>query len=140
MTPTPDAPVQQPSWFSRNWKWLIPVGCLVPLLCCGSFAGSIFFGVGAAIKNSGAYKQAITLAEGDADVQDALGTPLTGGLMVTGKLKNESFNGTADFNVAVEGPKGKGTLHVVGTSKSGVWDLSVVDVAPERGDVIHVLE
>ena len=26
----------QPSWFSRNWKWLAGLGCVVPLLCCGS--------------------------------------------------------------------------------------------------------
>jgi hypothetical protein len=27
---------QAQGWFAKNWKWLIPVGCVVPLLCCGS--------------------------------------------------------------------------------------------------------
>lgn len=29
------APAQL-SWFSRNWKWLLVLALLVPLLCCGS--------------------------------------------------------------------------------------------------------
>lgn len=139
MTPNPDAPVQQRSWFSKNWKWLVPVGCLVPFLCCGSFAGATYFGVGTMIKGSGAYKEAITLAEGDPEVQTSLGTPLTGGMAVTGNLKNETGNGTADFNVGISGPKGKGTLHVVGTSNRGRWQLFTVDVETDS-KTIHVIK
>lgn len=140
MTPNPDAPLQQPSWFTRNWKWLVPVGCLVPFLCCITFAGATYFGVGVMIKGSGAYKEAITRAQQHPDVQAELGTPLTGGMNVTGELKNESANGIADFNVGVEGPKGKGTMHVVGTSRSGVWSLSVIDVTTDSGKTIQVLD
>lgn len=27
-------PPQQPGWFSRNWKWLLLLGCGLPTLCC----------------------------------------------------------------------------------------------------------
>lgn len=36
MTPQGQAaPPSQPSWFGRNWKWLVAVGVAVPMLCCG---------------------------------------------------------------------------------------------------------
>lgn len=40
MTPQgqqPGAPAPQPGWFSRNWKWLVGVGCLGVAGCCGVF-------------------------------------------------------------------------------------------------------
>ena len=36
MTPQGQLPPNQPGWFSRNWKWLIALAVLVPMLCCGS--------------------------------------------------------------------------------------------------------
>ena len=43
--PPPPPPPQQPprrSWWSRNWKWALPVGCLLPVLLCGG-GGALFF-------------------------------------------------------------------------------------------------
>lgn len=35
---TPQPPPAQQSWFGRNWKWLVGLGCLGSLLCCGGFS------------------------------------------------------------------------------------------------------
>lgn len=141
MTPNPDAPVQPQSWFSRNWKWLVPVGCLVPFLCCASFVGVTYFGVTALIKNSTPFKDAITLAEKNADVRAALGTPLSAGLSATGSINETNGRGTADFTVGIEGPKGKGSMHVTGASgASGRWELFIVDVDTDDGRTIHVVD
>jgi hypothetical protein len=35
MTPQPNAPASQPSWFSQNWKLLAGLGCLLAVMCCG---------------------------------------------------------------------------------------------------------
>lgn len=35
MTPQPNAPPSQPSWFSKNWMWLAGGGCLLAVMCCG---------------------------------------------------------------------------------------------------------
>lgn len=32
---TSSPPAQAPGWFSKNWKWLVGLGCLMPTLCCG---------------------------------------------------------------------------------------------------------
>ena len=37
------APAPQPGWFSRNWKWLVGVGCLGALGCCGVFSIGAYF-------------------------------------------------------------------------------------------------
>ena len=37
-----DQAMPQKSWFGRNWKWVVPVGCLTPILVCGGFFTLIF--------------------------------------------------------------------------------------------------
>lgn len=48
-------PGRQRSWFGRNWFWLIPLGCLTPILCCGGGI-VLLFGM---LKSSGAYTQSL---------------------------------------------------------------------------------
>src|SRR5437762_5564299 len=36
MEPAPlPPPMPRPNWFERNWKWVVPVGCLLPVLLVG---------------------------------------------------------------------------------------------------------
>ena len=139
MTPDPNAPVAQKSWFGRNWKWLLPVGCVVPMLCCLSFAGATYFGVSKVITASGPFTDAITRANGNADVQATLGTPLTPGLGVSGSLNETNGSGSANFTVPLEGPKGKGTLRVEGRGRGGQWTYSVMEIEA-GGKIINLLE
>lgn len=39
----PGMPVPQKPWFHRNWKWLLPVGCLGTIVLFATFVGGIFF-------------------------------------------------------------------------------------------------
>jgi len=42
--------VPQPSWWKRNWKWVVPVsGCFTVLVIIVIILGSIFYGVSSAI-------------------------------------------------------------------------------------------
>ncbi len=36
MTPQEQVGSPQQSWFSKNWKWLVGLGCVVPVVCCMS--------------------------------------------------------------------------------------------------------
>ncbi len=128
MTPNPNAPVQQPNWFSRNWKWLVPVGCLVPLMCCGGFSAITFFTVSKVIQSSGAFAGAIAEVNASDEVDDVLGVPVTPGFGLQGEVNEKNGVGTADFTVPVEGKKGSGSLHVVATGKNGKWTYSVLEV------------
>lgn len=140
MTPNldPQAPMQQGNWFSRNWKWLLPVGCMVPLVCCGGIGGVAYFAASTMIKGSGAFTQAFAKASDNAEVKEALGAPLTPGFGMSGSMKETNGNGNADFSVPIQGPKGSGSLHVVGRSRSGVWKFERIDVEA-GGKTIDVL-
>lgn len=135
MTPNPDAPVQQQSWFGRNWKWLVPVGCLVPVLCCGTFGASVFFGVTRVIQGSGAFREGLTRASANEDVKALLGTPLEPGMTVQGSLNN----GVANFDAAIKGPKGDGTLHVEAREGGGAVTFQALEVRAQ-GKVIDLLK
>ena len=140
MTPNPEAPMQQPSWFSRNWKWLLPVGCLVPLLCCGSFAGFTAFTVAATMKSSVAFTEGLSRASANEEVRAALGTPIEASGFPMGSVNSTNGRGTADVTVGLTGPKGKGTLHVSARSTGpGKWEFDVIDVDVEGGATINVL-
>jgi|APLak6261678615_1056124.scaffolds.fasta_scaffold01350_3 hypothetical protein len=141
MTPSGnvEAPVQQPSWFARNWKWLVPVGCVVPMLCCLSFVGVTYFGVTKMIEGSSVFAQAMKQANENPEVAASLGTPLKTGLGVTGAYQDNNGSGSADFSVPVEGPKGKGTLVVKAEGRRGTWTFKelTVDVGGKRIDLLE---
>lgn len=139
MNPNPNAPVQQPNWFSRNWKWLLPVGCLVPLTCCGVFGIGTYLGVSKIIQSSGAYMGAIAEVNANPDVDKEIGTPVTPGMGMSGEVKENNGMGTADFTTPIEGPKGKGSLRVVATGKNGQWTYTVLEVTA-NGKTIDVLK
>lgn len=135
----PQAPMQpQGSWFSRNWKWLVPVGCLVPLLCCGGIGGVAYFAASTMIKGSPAFTQAFAKASQNDEVKEALGSPLTPGLGMSGSMKETSGKGNAEFSVPLSGPKGSGSLNVTARSSGGVWKFQRIEVEA-GGKTIDVL-
>lgn len=48
-----------------------------------------------------------------------LGEPITMGWLVSGSIKINNGDGTADVNVPVSGPKGSASIHTIGTKKDG---------------------
>lgn len=139
MTPNPAAPAAPQGWFSRNWKWLVPVGCLVPMLCCGTFGAVTYFGASKMIQSSGVFTTALMKASANKDVQATLGTPLTPGLGMNGGFEEKNGRGTADFSMPLEGPKGKGTLVVKATGAGGEWTYETLEIEA-GGKRINLLE
>lgn len=138
MTPNPNAPVQQPGWFSRNWKWLVPVGCLVPLMCCGVFGVGAYFTASKMIEGSPAFAEAFSRASQNPEVTAALGAPLTPGFGMSGEIKETNGSGTANFSVPLNGPKGSGSLHVEARRSAGQWNFQAITVEA-GGKTIDVL-
>ena len=69
------SPAQAGGWWSRNWKWFAPVGCLTVIALFAAFVAILVFVVMGAIKSTDAYKLALDKAQKDARVQQRLGTP-----------------------------------------------------------------
>ena len=77
-------------WFSRNWKWALPVGCLLPLVLCGGgilvFVFVVYGAVTGAIRSSDAYQEGMSRARSNPEVVAALGEPIESGWLISGNI------------------------------------------------------
>ncbi|HZE58287.1 MAG TPA: cytochrome c oxidase assembly factor Coa1 family protein [Chthoniobacterales bacterium] len=135
-TPPPAPQAPRPGWWSRNWKWFLPTGC-----CLGSLIGIVLaiavFGVGIfglisgiskVLKSSEPYQTALARAKANENVVAALGTPIEEGFPM-GSVNTNNDGGDADLSIPVSGPKGKGTIYVVGKRAGRTWTYSKMSVA-----------
>ena|SRR6266404_8442323 len=137
--PSPISPVHRPNWFSRNWKWALPGGCLIVLLVGVAFVAAAFFLALGMMKQSDAYKIAVDRAQQDQAVIDALGSPINAGNFVSGSSHVEGPSGDAKLSIPITGPKGKGTLYVEAAKSAGVWQFTTLVVKTEKtGEQINL--
>jgi hypothetical protein len=122
-----DSQPPRPSWWSRNWKWVVPVIVVagVAVTAVGLFAiylfGSFFLHP---IKTSGGYLEAVAAARSDPAAVQALGTPIKDGWFPTGHVESSGTTGQSDLAIPVSGPNASGTLYVTATSSMGTWHLT----------------
>jgi hypothetical protein len=114
------------SWWGRNWKWLVPVFGLVPVLVACIFL--LVFGM---FKSSDVYAEALGSAKANEEVKAALGEPVEAGYWVVGSLKQNGLSGRANLKIPLAGPKGSGTLYVKATKADDRWQYSTLEVVPE---------
>ena len=95
------------------------------------FVGSIVLIVFSAIKSSDVYKDALARAKTHPAVIEALGSPVTEGLLLSGNTNVNGASGEANLSIPVSGPKGKGTVYVAATKSLGRWNYSglVLEIA-----------
>jgi hypothetical protein len=132
MEPTIPQSVQpvapRPSWWSRNWKWFVPTGCLTIVVLMAVFFTAIVLLVFGALKSTDVYKTAVAQAKANPAVTEALGTPLQEGLFLSGKTNVEGPTGEANIAIPISGPKGKGTIYAVATKSAGRWTYTTLEV------------
>ena len=121
------------NWWDRNWKWFVPTGCLSLLVLFGLFIAGIFFGVTSMMKESDAYKGAMTELQHNKIVKEKLGNSIEADGMVSGNINIHNNTGNCDLQIPVKGSKGKGTLFVV-AEKKGKWKYSEMSVYIEATD------
>jgi hypothetical protein len=133
----PDAPAPVPpplprkNWFGRNWKWLLPSGCLSLFLLAIGFTAGIFFLVIGVVKENGAYKIAVTRARENPAVIEALGTPISENWLPSGSAHSVGPGGDANLAIPIHGPKGKATIYVAAIEAVGIWHFNTLVVEIE---------
>jgi len=133
---------QQPrSWWGRNWKWVIPVGCIVPIvLCAGLCTGICVFGFGI-LKSSWAFTEGVELARHNPKVIEELGEPIETGWMITGSVNINGSSGFANLSIPLSGPKNQGTLYVTAEKHAEEWKFEKAEVEingrPGRIDLLQ---
>lgn len=132
---------QQPSWWGRNWKWFVPVGCLSVVLLFAAFIALIFTFVFGMMKNSTAYSEALEIARSNPAVTASLGTPIEEGFFVSGNINESGPSGEAELSIPISGPRGVGTIYLEARKSAGAWQFSKlvvdVDATHERIDLLQ---
>jgi hypothetical protein len=129
-TPPPPSAPRQPrgDWWSRNWKWFVPTGCLTLIAIGVAFIVCIFLLVFSVLKSTDVYKAALERAKSDDRVVGALGSPIRAGMFTSGKINATGPSGDADIGIPISGPKGKATIYAVAIKSAGKWEFSKLAV------------
>ena len=129
------------NWWTRNWKWFVPTGCLTIIVLFLAFVGSILMIVFSAIKSTDPYKDALARAKTHPAVIEALGSPIKEGFFVSGNTNVNGASGEANLAIPISGPKGNGTIYAKATKSLGRWSYSdlVIEIQA-TGDRIDLLK
>ncbi|WP_094591995.1 cytochrome c oxidase assembly factor Coa1 family protein [Vulcanococcus limneticus] len=134
-------PKPPPNWWGRNWKWVVPTGCLSAVAGVVGFIALIISFVFGLVKASTPYKQALARAQADPLVISRLGTPIRGGFIVSGNIHRSGSTGRASLAIPLEGSRGNGTLYVEARQAGGTWTYSTLTLQPDAsGERINLLK
>jgi hypothetical protein len=135
--PPPVDSTPRSNWWTRNWKWFVPTGCLTILVLFLVFVGSIVVIVFGAIKSTDPYKDVLARAKKHPAVTEALGSPIKEGFFVSGNTNVNGAAGEANLAISIAGPKGKGTIYVKAAKSLGRWSYSdlVVEIQETRNRI-----
>lgn len=134
---TPQQP--QKGCLGRNWKWMLPVGCLGFLIAFVILVGGIVFAALTALKSSDVYQGALRIARTHPSAVERLGEPIQDGWFVQGKITQGPNNASANLQIPVSGPKASGTLNVGASSDSGAWTYQRLDLVV-GGETVSLLD
>ena len=133
-------PEKTATWWQRNWKWFVPVGCLGLLAIFTGFVALIVTIVFGVIKSSDVYQEALARAKTDPAVEMALGTPIEKGLLVMGNINVSGSSGEADLAIPISGPDDEATIYAVAEKSAGRWTfLTLVVEIKTTGDRIDLM-
>jgi hypothetical protein len=102
----------QKSWWSRNWAWFLPMGCLGLLLSCGCLGALIAGFTLKSIRDTGVFAEALTQTKQSPEAREVLGEPIEADWKFQGSVSTENGRGSAHLAIPVHGPRAAGTLQV----------------------------
>jgi len=119
-TPLPP-PTLPKSWFSRNWKWLVPTAVLGFVALVALAAGMLVSFVFGLLKSSEPYQHAVAAASTNPNVVRELGAPVAPGWYVSGSVSVSGTSGEANLAIPLNGKLRRGTVYVVAKKTDGAW-------------------
>lgn len=133
--------VAQPSWWKKNWKWVVPVGgCFSVIVFIVILFGSIFYGVTTLLEKSKPYKYALEQINSDEEITSILGAPIEQDGMMQGSLNWTNGDGKADMKIPVTGPNGSGILYINASSVDDNWTYHEIRLDIKDIESIDLLE
>ena len=125
---------EKKSWWSRNWKWFVPTGCLGLLALGAGVIALILSLVFGTMKSSDVYQQAFEKASKNQAVITEMGEPIESGWLVAGTINVSGSAGNADMEIPISGPKNSGSIYLAATKSAGRWSFSRLEVSVKGRD------
>lgn len=122
------------TWWSRNWKWFVPVGCLSSIFLFAAFIALTMSFVFGMMKSSDAYSQGLAKTKASPAVVEALGVPIKEGYFTSGSINERGSSGNAELAIPISGPKGSGTIYLEARKSAGGWSFSQLVVEIEKSN------
>lgn len=130
----------QANWLQRNWRWVVPTGCLGIFLALAALVAGVVFLVFGALRSTDVTQQALSRAQEHPAVEKAVGSPLKAGWPVTGSVSVRGASGEADLSIPVSGPGGKARIYAVAVKAAGRWEFTTLEVEiAATGERINLL-
>jgi hypothetical protein len=124
--------VPKSNWWSRNWNWFVPVGCLTMILLVAAFVFLVLSFAFGLVKSSDAYGQAMQRARASPVVIEAFGSPIKEGFFTSGSINETGPSGTAQLAIPISGPKGSGTIYLEAQESADLWSFSKLEVEVDK--------
>ncbi len=133
--------IQEKSWWKRNWKWVVPTGgCLTIIILFIILTGAAVFGITKAFSGTEPYQESIAKTQNNEQVIELLGEPIETDGIMQGSINFSNNDGSANIRIPIKGPKGEGTIYVVGEKLDGIWNYSELEVRiDQNNETINLL-
>lgn len=118
--------VVQDSWWQRNWKWFVPVGCFGFIMLALAGFAMLFALIMGGMRNAEVTQLAISMANEHAELVAAIGEPIEPRGFISGSINTSGPSGEADLAIPVVGPRGRATLYGEATRRQGQWSYQVL--------------
>ena len=136
---TPSPPARR-GWWSRHWKWAVPLLALLLIVVLAVSIGALVAGIERVMKSTEPYRVGVLTAQHDPRVATVLGAPIKDGFLPSGNIATSGGGGHATLSVSLHGARGNGTLYIEAERHAGQWHYTSVQVVPDVGDTIALLE
>ncbi|MEG2806122.1 cytochrome c oxidase assembly factor Coa1 family protein [Stenotrophomonas sp.] len=129
MTLPPPLSRHAPGWWSRHWRWAVP---LVVLLTGAAAVATVWFVLvqwSHWIRASEPYQEAMRRARCNVELAATLGEPIRDdGLPMGGVKASSDGSGLSQVAVTLNGPQGEGRLYLHAERTDGQWDYPMLYV------------
>lgn len=121
----------QPGWWRRNLKWVLPAGCLSLLAFLALAVWIIIASIFMLLGNTDPFRDAMSVATQHPTVTSTTGTPVNRSRFFRGSINVTGDTGTASYTVPLHGPDGEGRLHFDAVMENGIWHFERLEWEPE---------
>ncbi|OAG69110.1 hypothetical protein A7D17_10510 [Xanthomonas floridensis] len=136
----PPSPPVRRGWWSRHWKWALPLLALLLIAILAASLAAFVVGIARVTKSAEPYRVGLAAAQQDVRVIAALGAPIEDGVIPSGSISINGGSGNANFSVSLHGARGNGTLYIEAERHAGRWHYTTLEVVPDASAAIALLE